>query len=86
MAGMAHHVRAPRQWCQDAGDAIVARPLHPRRRAGDPQDEEEAANLQEIFDAGVTQYGPDPSKWPPEFTAVPAAAEAIKRYKESMGQ
>lgn len=54
--------------------------------AGDPQDEEEAANLQEIFDAGVTQYGPDPSKWPPEFTAVPAAAEAIKRYKESMGQ
>lgn len=54
--------------------------------AGDLQDEEEAANLQEIFDAGVTQYGPDPDKWPPEFTAVPAAAEAIKRYKESMGQ
>jgi hypothetical protein len=54
--------------------------------AGTPEDDEEATNLQEIFDAGVAKYGPDPSKWPAEFTSVPAAAEAIRRYKESMGQ
>lgn len=66
--------------------AQPAGPAGPAIPTGDQQDEEEAANLQEIFDAGVTQYGPDPSKWPAEFTAIPAAAEAIKRYKESTGQ
>lgn len=65
---------------------LSGKPAGPAIPASDLQDEEEATNLQAIFDAGVTQYGPDPDKWPPEFTAVPAAAEAVKRYKESMGQ
>lgn len=61
-------------------------PAGPAIPAAGQADDEEATNLMELFDSGVATYGPDPSKWPPEVLNEPSMAEAVKRYKESMGQ
>lgn len=68
---------------QRMGAGMPAGPAIPA--AGQTEDEE-ATNLMELFDSGVAAYGPDPSKWPPEVLNEPSMAEAVKRYKESMGQ
>lgn len=49
--------------------------------AQDP-DEDEAANLQGIYEAGVAEYGQDPNQWPAEFRALPAVQEALSRLQQ----
>lgn len=61
-------------------------PAGPAIPATGQADDEEATNLMELFDSGVAAHGPDPSRWPPEVLNEPSMAEAVKRYKESMGQ
>lgn len=65
---------------------LSGKPAGPAIPAAGQADDEEATNLMELFDSGVAAYGPDPSKWPPEVLNEPSMAEAVKRYKESMGQ
>lgn len=62
------------------------KPAGPAIPAAGQADDEEATNLMELFDSGVAAHGPDPSRWPPEVLNEPSMAEAVKRYKESMGQ